>query len=660
MREQQKQENEKVRDSGKEERTRRRSKKTRKEDEDEARTRTRNEELERGEKMKQEKKKEEKKRRKRREEEERKEERRREEEDRKRAHELELARLRASQGELIGRVDNSGGAKRPRLPAFMDGKDDLDSYLERFERFAKTSKWPEVEWATNLSALLSGHALEIYSRMGEEEAVDYKQVKQALLRGYDFTEQGFQQKFRSSKQEKGESPLQYLVRIQNYLSRWLELAGQKEDYDGLLYLILKEQFFNSCSKDLAIYLQRQEDQSLPSLAEAALRFLQTQDRKFTLKPRFQSVSANVSSTSQENRGAAFSLKCFKCGKQGHKANSCSVQMVPDRSHPNRRGAEDSRNQRRYNNRSVMSASVALQSNQNEANVNQNQQLHHRTVNDATQEEIVVVACAFTDSTHRNFENTPVTVGKVCQKEVSVLRDTGCTGVVVKKDFVSNDQFTGQCGSLRCIHGHVERVPKADIEVSTPYFSGTVSALCIPNPPHDLIIGNIEGARAADDPDPEWQHSCAVTKSAQAKKEESSAPVNVKNHGRSQNFKRPGVNGGRPVRQGLGGNYDHFNNYRSRRGDRMCRGDKDYGYDHGRNRWWRDSNYGGRCGSGGSRYDRRQYHGSGGVSHKFGTVSRVCQKTAMVEAVTPHGTDTVQCASRDLMRIQRHLWDRSAS
>ena len=62
----------------------------------------------------------------------------------------------------------------------MDGKDDLDSYLERFERFAKTSKWPEVEWATNLSALLSGHALEIYSRMGEEEAVDYKQVKQAL------------------------------------------------------------------------------------------------------------------------------------------------------------------------------------------------------------------------------------------------------------------------------------------------------------------------------------------------------------------------------------------------------------------------------------------------------------------------------------------------
>ena len=219
---------------------------------------------------------------------------------------------------------------------------------------------------------------------------------------------------------------------------------------------------------------------MPALAEAALRYLQTQDRKVIAKPMFQSTSDDTR-TSQENGETPLPLKCFKCGKQGHKAKSCSVQMVPDRSHPNRRGVEDSRNQRRYNNRSVTSASVAIESNQNEANMNQNQPLHHLPAN----EETVVVACAFTDSTHRNFENTPVTVGKVCQKEVSVLRDTGCTGVVVKKDFVDNEQFTGQCSLLRCIHGHVERVPKANIEVSTPYFSGTISALCLPNPPHDL-------------------------------------------------------------------------------------------------------------------------------------------------------------------------------
>ena len=46
--------------------------------------------------------------------------------------------------------------KLPRLPAFVDGKHDLDSWLLRFERFANTSVWPKESWCTSLSALLTG------------------------------------------------------------------------------------------------------------------------------------------------------------------------------------------------------------------------------------------------------------------------------------------------------------------------------------------------------------------------------------------------------------------------------------------------------------------------------------------------------------------------
>ena len=56
-------------------------------------------------------------------------------------------------------------AKRPKLPAFEDGKDDMDSYLNRFERIADVNQWPHEEWAANLSALLSGRALDAYSRL---------------------------------------------------------------------------------------------------------------------------------------------------------------------------------------------------------------------------------------------------------------------------------------------------------------------------------------------------------------------------------------------------------------------------------------------------------------------------------------------------------------
>ena len=66
--------------------------------------------------------------------------------------------------------------KLPRLPAFVDGKDDLDSWLLRFERFANTSGWPKEYWCTSLSALLTGRALEVFCRLSELEAIDYDRV----------------------------------------------------------------------------------------------------------------------------------------------------------------------------------------------------------------------------------------------------------------------------------------------------------------------------------------------------------------------------------------------------------------------------------------------------------------------------------------------------
>ena len=42
-----------------------------------------------------------------------------------------------------------GGVKTQRLPMFQDGKDSLYVYLERFERFATTQKWPKADWASN-------------------------------------------------------------------------------------------------------------------------------------------------------------------------------------------------------------------------------------------------------------------------------------------------------------------------------------------------------------------------------------------------------------------------------------------------------------------------------------------------------------------------------
>ena len=68
-------------------------------------------------------------------------------------------------------------------------------------------------WASQLSALLSGRALEVYSRLSEGAAKDYDKVKIALMKRYDLTEDGYRCKFRASKPEVDESPEQFIVQL---------------------------------------------------------------------------------------------------------------------------------------------------------------------------------------------------------------------------------------------------------------------------------------------------------------------------------------------------------------------------------------------------------------------------------------------------------------
>ena len=115
----------------------------------------------------------------------------------------------------------------------------------------------------------------------------------------------------------------------------------------------------------------------------------------------------------------------------------------------------------------------------------------------------------------------VVKGRVGEKSFDVLRDTGCSGIVVKRDLVSEDQFTGDFNVMLLIDNTARNVPIAKIVIDTPYLKGQVEAQCLPDPIYDLVIDNVPGARAADDPDPSWQdhvqEASIVTTRSQAKK-----------------------------------------------------------------------------------------------------------------------------------------------
>ena len=79
---------------------------------------------------------------------------------------------------------------------------------------------------------------------------------------------------------------------------------------------------------------------------------------------------------------------------------------------------------------------------------------------------------------------PVTSGKVGDRTVSVLRDSGCSGVVIKRNLVPDDRLTGKVKTCILIDGTVRQVPVAIVTVSSPYFTGTTEALCMNNPVYE--------------------------------------------------------------------------------------------------------------------------------------------------------------------------------
>ncbi|KAK3874536.1 hypothetical protein Pcinc_020554 [Petrolisthes cinctipes] len=87
----------------------------------------------------------------------------------------------------------------------------------------------------------------------------------------------------------------------------------------------------------------------------------------------------------------------------------------------------------------------------------------------------------------------VSEGKVKGKTVQVLRDQGCTTVLVKRtSMVPKSQFTRKKVKQQLANGMKVTCPEALITVETLYYCGETIAACMKRPVYDLVIGNIEG------------------------------------------------------------------------------------------------------------------------------------------------------------------------
>ena len=96
-----------------------------------------------------------------------------------------------------------------------------------------------------------------------------------------------------------------------------------------------------------------------------------------------------------------------------------------------------------------------------------------------------------------------------------MRDTGCTGCVIRRILVSSDQLLGKESDVTLIYETTQRFPLAMIDINCPFFTGQTEAICMDDTLYDLVIGNIDGSKL-----PDLSHFCAAVETrSQAKERE---------------------------------------------------------------------------------------------------------------------------------------------
>jgi len=138
----------------------------------------------------------------------------------------------------------------------------------------------------------------------------------------------------------------------------------------------------------------------------------------------------------------------------------------------------------------------------------------------TQLPVIADACQSSAKSH----SMPVAKVSVEGTPVNVLRDTGCSTIVVRRALVPDDKLSGREERCILIDGTVRYTPMAEIYVETPFFSGLTTAICMKNPIYDLVVGNVPGARDVSIPQPVEQTTQAVQTRSQAKVSKGLTPL----------------------------------------------------------------------------------------------------------------------------------------
>ena len=443
-----------------------------------------------------------------------------EEETKRQVHAHSQASSQQDGGDGPGQASRVGHRPTlPKLPAFRDKTDDIDSYLFRFETHATTLKWDKTHWVTYLSALLEGTALTLFHSLSDTEdgTVTYEQLKSALLKKFQCTPEGFRKRFRESKPTAGEPFETYAVELRRLADRWISLSKVEKTYEGLLGLILSEQLLQSVSHDLATFLCEKDERSFQNLIKCAESYRHAHPNKNLARRSEATVFGSVASVRDEHRPSEH------FGPTNSFRGHGGYQSGPSRFW-NRRAFDSTRRSwggGRFRGQATRKEIVDTGRSGNQSSTTkccflckQPGHLHQACPWKSRKNPCRICnfshppdQCPFRKAVAKESMACALAPPSVCPEvdfsgklhlqsgtvngvRCSVLRDTGATICAVRKRLVQPCQLLGS--SVRCVSfgGREEEFPLAKVSVDCPYFSGEMTCCVLDAPIADFIVGNV--------------------------------------------------------------------------------------------------------------------------------------------------------------------------
>ena len=367
----------------------------------------------------------------------------------------EMAKHRDQMTDILARAEAGAGKDttkvslpKPTLQK-LSVDDDVEHFLEMFERTAKQRDWPKDVWAMQLAGLLTGKAMAAYANLEIESANDYQAVKQAILRRYQVNVETHRQQFRQDRKKSNESYAEWADRLRDRFAKWKrdrEISVEK--------MILLEQFIAGVPEGLAIALKEKEPKSLTEAAELADTYalaredggkggakettpLGTAPRANKQESRRVEPSGPGEQKGRDQTNQRGEKRCFQCNRFGHMMYNCPYKK--EASTPAR----------------------------------------PKALYGGSCQEV-----AWNEQSYKYLRR-----GRLDGRSVHMLVDTGSDRTMVAADFIESSKVNGSYRVLVvCVHGDTVSYPTAVVQLQVGTWQQQARVVVVPELPVAVLLG----------------------------------------------------------------------------------------------------------------------------------------------------------------------------